>query len=136
MNMRADEPMLMPRRATMDSAGYDVYAPCDMTITTKPQTFDLGFSFEKGDMPAHACAILAPRSSTGNKKGLHIRGTFGLIDSDYHKNVLATLVVDEGSVKFKKGERILQFFIVPVYRLPGEIPPASERTSGYGSTGE
>ena len=126
----------MPRRATRNSAGYDVYAMQDMVVTTRPKTFDLGFRFEDGDMPAMAGALLMPRSSTGNNKGLHLRGTLGLIDSDYRENVRATLCVDEGTAVFKRGDRILQFFIVSTLRVPGEIEPIEERNGGYGSTGE
>ena len=133
--MICDEGMEMPRRMTKDSAGYDIFAPCDMVLTTRPKTFDLGFRFEEGDMPRQACAIMVPRSSTGNKKGLHIRGTLGIIDSGYRNNVLVTLKVDEGKVAFKKGDRILQFFIVPVLTIPKEIEPQEKRKGGYGSTG-
>lgn len=133
--MICEEGVEMPRRATVDSSGYDVYAPFDLVVSTRARTVDLGFRFEEGDLAKHTCAILMPRSSTGNKKGLHIRGTIGLIDSGYRDNVLATLMTDEGTVRFKKGERILQFFIVNTGIIPNEIVPSKERKGGYGSTG-
>ena len=133
--MICDDGVKLPRRATDESSGYDIYAPRDMMVTTRPQTFDLGFRFEYGDLARNSCAILMPRSSTGNKQGLHIRGTIGLIDSDYHDNVLATLVADEGCIGYRKDDRILQFFIINTGILPNEIVPTDKRSGGYGSTG-
>lgn len=133
--MICDEGVSMPRRATKDSAGYDVYAPMRMVLNTRWQTFDMGFRFEPGDIPEGCVALMVTRSSTGAKHGVHIRNPVGVIDHGYYQNVRATLSVDESERVYERGERVLQFIIVPFITMKGEIPPEDERNGGYGSTG-
>lgn len=135
--MICDEGVMMPRRATKGSAGYDVYAPKRIVLNASEwQVVDLGFRFEPGDIPESFAAFLMVRSSVGAKKGVHMRNAVGLIDSDYHENVMATLKTDREEAVFEKGDRILQFYISPVHRIEGEIEPTETRISGYGSTGQ
>ena len=134
--MISDNPEYIPRRATIGSAGYDVYAQKRIVLNgTEWQTVDMGFRFEEGDIPSGCVAILTVRSSAGSKKGVHMRNTIGIIDSDYHENVLATMKTDGEEAVFEAGDRILQFIIVPFMTVKGEIEPKAARTSGYGSTG-
>lgn len=133
--MICDDGVMTPRRAKTGDAGYDIYAPKRMVLCRAWQTFDLGFRFEPGDIPYGCVALVVPRSSTGAKDGLHIRNTVGVIDSGYRDNVLATLSVDGDEVVYEKGDRILQFVLVPFAVMPDEIPPTERREGGYGSTG-
>lgn len=133
--MRCTEEALMPRRATTGSAGYDVFAPERMVITTEWKTFDTGVAFEDGDMSDFQCALLLIRSSAGNKRGVHLRTGVSLIDSDYRDNILVTLATDEGEAVIEKGERICQLAIVSFGILPNEIVPKAIRNGGIGSTG-
>ena len=135
--MKCDECTQLPRRATVDSAGYDVYAPERLVLnSTEWANVDLGFRFEPGDIPPGHVALMAVRSSVGAKKGVHLRNAIGVIDADFYENVLATLKTDWDEVVFEKGDRILQFIIVPFVTIKGEIEPTATRTSGYGSTGQ
>ena len=133
--MICDEGVMMPRRARMGDAGYDIYAPHRLVLNNRWQTVDLGFRFEDGDIPEGYVALVVPRSSTGAKHGLHIRNTIGIIDSNYRENVLATLSVDGQEMIYEKDDRILQFVLVPFGTMPWEIPPQGKREGGYGSTG-
>lgn len=133
--MKADKQGMLPRRAKKGDAGYDIFAPKRMVVTRQWQTFDLGFRFEEGDIPEGYVAIVAPRSSTGSKMGLHLRNTIGIIDSGYRDNVLATMAVDGDEAVFEEGSRPLQFILVPCGVIKGEIPPEEERAGGYGSSG-
>lgn len=127
----------MPRRATHGSAGYDVYAPKRIVLNgTEWQTVDLGFRFEPGDMKDSQGALMIVRSSTGNKKGVHLRTGASWIDSDYYHNVVATMRTDGDEAVFEKGDRILQFIVLDTGRIPNEIPPETERNGGVGSTGQ
>ncbi len=130
----------LPRRQTEDSCGYDVYAPCDMEITHKATKYDLGILMEPGDIPKGYLAMIVPRSSTGNK-GLCIRNTVGIIDSDYTMDTIkATLYIDDhgpdDNLFFSKNQRILQMILVPHGIIPTEIPPTQKREGGIGSTGQ
>ena len=134
--MIADKPEYMPRRATQLSAGYDVYAPKRMVVTKQWQQFDLGFRFERGDMQPTEFALLAVRSSVGNKKGVHMRTGVSIIDCDYYDNVYVTLCTDAEEVVFEPGDRVLQFIIVPFVKMAEEIKPEAVRNGGQGSTGQ
>jgi len=134
--MRCDEGIEMPRRATKGSAGYDVYAPKRIVLNrTEWEDIDLGFAFEEGDIPPGHVALMQVRSSVGAKKGVHLRNGLGIIDSDYRDNVRAMLGCDGMEAVMEKGDRILQFIIVPFAVMPGEIEPTAERNGGVGSTG-
>lgn len=151
----------LPVRKTKGSCGYDIHAPMDMIITDVARTVDLGVLMEPGDIPEGYCALIVPRSSMG-AKGLHLRNTVGVIDSDYTMDTIkATLYCDqhvegildvdhdfrtgirlkgrttsvENVVIVKKNERILQMIIVPFGIIPNEPEVTEERKGGYGSTG-
>ena len=135
--MICDDGVEMPRRATKGSAGYDICAPVRLVLNrTEWTAVDLGFRFEEGDIPEGHVALVQVRSSLGMKKGVHLRNGFGIIDSDYRDNVRASLSSDKDEVILNKGDRILQFIIVPFATMPGEIPPSEERSGGIGSTGQ
>lgn len=135
--MISDNEVNKPRRATTGSAGYDVFAPRRTVLNeTEWETVDLGFRFEKGDIPEGHVALMMVRSSVGAKKGVHLRNAIGVIDSDYLENVKATLKTDVEEVVFEKGDRILQFLIVPFVTIENEEKPTDTRVSGYGSTGQ
>lgn len=138
----------LPQRQTEDSCGYDIYAPCDMVITRDATKYDLGILMEPGDIPKGYFALILPRSSTGNK-GLCIRNTAGVIDSDYTMDTIkATLYIDDHGgdrmidvahaqkLEFPKNSRILQMILVPHGIIPTEIPPTQKREGGIGSTGQ
>lgn len=136
MAMIADNEELIPRRATTGSAGYDIFAPGRIVLnSTEWQSVDLGFRFEPGDMGKNVFAHLVVRSSTGNKKGVHLRTGCSVIDSDYYLNVTATMKSDGDEVVFEKGDRILQFILVKHELIPNEIVPEDKRIAGEGSTG-
>jgi len=134
--MKVIDGVKQPRRSTIGSCGYDIYCPCDCVIyPDKPVTLDLGVSFEDGDIPDGFFAMLVPRSSTGSKQGLRLRGTVGIIDSDYRDTIRATLLVDTKPQIFFRNDRILQLILVPYGTIRGEIAPTEERKGGIGSTG-
>ena len=134
--MLVDEGVMMPRRATTGSAGYDIFAPKRIVLnSTEWQSVDLGFRFEPGDMGKNVFAHLVVRSSSGNKKGVHLRTGCSVIDSDYYLNVRATMKTDGDEVVFEKGDRILQFILIKHELIPNEVVPVDERVAGEGSTG-
>lgn len=129
----------LPVRKTIESAGYDISCPEDVTLYQGIWTrLDLGIQMEKGDIPYGFVGLILPRSSTGMKHGLRMKNTVGVIDSDYTMDTIkATLTIDspEGKVSYKKNDRILQMIIVPMAVIPSEELPIQERTGGVGSTG-
>ncbi|MEG2003985.1 MAG: deoxyuridine 5'-triphosphate nucleotidohydrolase [Clostridia bacterium] len=74
--------IILPRRATVGSAGYDFFAPCDISLapneTTLVKTGIRAF-IENGYV-----LMLFPRSGLGFKYRLRLDNTVGIIDSDYY----------------------------------------------------
>jgi dUTP pyrophosphatase len=74
----------LPHYATAGSAGLDLRACIDSTLTLKPgetQLIPTGMAIHLAD-PGYAALIL-PRSGLGHKHGIVLGNLVGLIDSDY-----------------------------------------------------
>lgn len=82
---------------------------------------------------------IRPRSGLALKKGLV--ATFGTIDSDYHGEIKVCLYnIGNFAQSVKKGERIAQAVLAPVYKAEFEVvekfTESYERgENGFGSTG-
>lgn len=126
-----------PSRATELAAGFDIYMPEAGIANGTAIKVPLGFA---ANIPAGYAAIIAPRSGVGFKHGLEVNNTIGLIDADYTKEWFASVRTKSGiPFSWEKGERILQFFIVPVFTPEIEIVEdldTFEREGGLGSTGK
>lgn len=126
----------------LDSAGLDIYLQEDVTLTVGvDNVIKLGFStaFDKNYV-----GLLLPRSSSGIK-GISLRNTVGVIDSDYRGEWIAHVTIDEqgdnawgNTLSYKRGDRILQCIFVPCYKwnieLVDELEETSRGTGGFGST--
>lgn len=124
------------------SAGIDIYLQEDVELTVGVNNIiPLGFASE---IPQGYVGLLVPRSGTG-VKGVGLRNTVGVIDSDYRGEWIAHITVDEqgnnsfGDVmQFKRGERLLQCLIIPYYKAYIEITDTlsdtDRGTGGFGST--
>ena len=140
-----DQSIKAPEYKTDVAAGLDIYLPRDITITLGvPLEVNLGF---KAAVPEGYACLLVPRSSTGTKKGLYLRNTLGVIDSDYRGEWMAKFCIDENEgnifgdeLKFKKGDRLIQGLLVPVLhdeiRIVTKLPETKRGDGGFGSTGK
>lgn len=125
------------------SGGMDIYFQQDVDLVIGiDNVVKLGFAAE---VPEGHVAMLIPRSSSG-MRGVGLRNTVGVIDSDYRGEWLAHLVIDERDdnafgniVSYKRGERALQVLIVPFKRetveLVDELSVTGRGDGGFGSTG-
>lgn len=132
-----------PTYTTSGSGAFDIYLPTDVElIIGQNNVIPLGFA---SAIPKGYVGLLLPRSSIGIK-GISLRNTVGVIDSDYRGEWKANIVVDEqgsnswgDSISFKAGDRLLQCLIVPVAQEPLELEDSLEDTArgagGFGSTG-
>ena len=74
--------IILPKRATIGSAGYDFYTPIDITL--KPnQTINIPTGIRVSINEGWFLAIF-PRSGLGFKFRLQLNNTVGIIDSDYY----------------------------------------------------
>ncbi len=131
--------IILPKRATKGSAGYDFFSPCDFTLnpgeTIKIPTGIRCF-IEDG------CVLsIYPRSGLGFKYRIQLNNTVGIIDSDYYNavnegHIMIKLTNDsnEGKVlNIKKGEGIAQG-IFTEYFITYDDETDGIRTYGFGST--
>lgn len=131
----------LPEYATAGSAGMDLRACLDETLTIAPgetRLIPTGFAMHVAD-PAMAAVIL-PRSGLGHKSGIVLGNLVGLIDSDYQGQVYVSCW-NRSATPFEiaPGARIAQLVLVPVVQARWEVVSefdASRRgAGGFGHTG-
>ena len=131
----------LPDYATDGSAGMDLRACLDKTLTLGPGQTELlptGLAIHIAD-PGLA-AMLLPRSGLGHKHGIVLGNLVGLIDSDYQGQLFVSCW-NRGSSAFtiEPGERVAQMIFVPVVRAGFEVVKEfvdSDRgAGGFGHTG-
>ena len=97
----------------------------------------LGFAMDIGD-PNHA-AFLIPRSGMGAALGIVMGNLTGLIDSDYHGELVACLwnrnPQGGPAVRIRPGERVAQIYIGPVVRAEWTVVDEFSRATGRGAGG-
>lgn len=130
----------VPKRSTKGSAGYDFYAPSDITIPAKSCT-GLIFLNIKAMMPSNIYLQMIIRSSLAVKHNIVLE-TSGVIDADYYGNEdndgnIGIKLRNNGDKDYfiKKGERVAQGVFLQYY-LTDDDNADGERGGGYGSTGK
>ena len=132
----------MPTYATTGSAGLDLRAILDESLTLNPgetRLIKTGLAIHLAD-PGYAALIL-PRSGLGHKHGIVLGNLVGLIDSDYQGELMvSTWNRGQEAFTIEPMERIAQLVIVPVVQMQMNIVDdfeASDRgAGGFGSTGK
>lgn len=142
LDPRAGREIPLPEYATGGSAGLDLRACLDASLTLNPGETSLiptGMAIHIAD-PGLA-AIILPRSGLGHKHGIVLGNLTGLIDSDYQGQVFVSCW-NRGQSPFviAAGARIAQMVFVPIVRARFERVDdfdASERgEGGFGHTGQ
>ena len=131
----------IPRYQTAGSAGMDLIACCDESITLSPNESTIipsGISIFIEDN--NFAAIVIPRSGLGAKKGLVCGNLLGLIDSDYQGPLSISLWNrSESEIVIKPGERVAQLVVIRVNQveldLVDEFTETERGDKGFGSTG-
>ena len=137
---QAYEHIVLPRRATAGSAGYDFVTPIDV-ILAPGESIRIPTGIRARMEPGWVLLIF-PRSGLGFKYRLQLDNTVGVIDSDYfnaanegHIMVKVTNDSHEGkSLALQAGERFCQGIFLP-FGLAEETEVEAQRTGGFGSTG-
>jgi len=141
LDKRIGKSIPFPEYATEGSAGLDLRACLDSSVTLSPGETCLiptGLSIYVED-PSLA-AMLLPRSGLGHKHGIVLGNLVGLIDSDYQGQLMVSCW-NRGSDSFtvEVGERIAQMIVVPVVQVEFDIveqfSESDRGEGGFGSTG-
>lgn len=129
--------VILPKRATTGSAGYDFVSP-------------FGFGLNKGEsivIPTGIrCKIdeswflqIVPRSGLGFKFHVTMANTVGIIDSDYYNSdneghIMVKLIADE-PFEIKTGDRFAQGIFME-YGIAVNDDATAKRNGGFGSSGK
>lgn len=141
LDNRLGKDIPMPHYGTEGSAGLDLRACLEETITINPGETKLiptGMSIYIED--TGLAAMILPRSGLGHKHGIVLGNLVGLIDSDYQGELMVSCW-NRGDKPFSMevGERIAQLVIVPVVQAEFDLVESFEETDrgagGFGSTG-
>ena len=141
MDERFGHEWALPSYATEGSAGMDLRACLDGTLTLAPKEVALvpsGLAIYLED-PGLA-AVLLPRSGLGHKQGLVLGNLVGLIDSDYQGEVkISCWNRSDEPIEIEPGQRIAQLVIVPIVQMAlqpvDEFTPTERGAGGIGHTG-
>lgn len=126
----------LPTKGTEESAGYDLYAACDLSIDpgqVRAVPLDIYTEIPKGYY-----GRIADRSGLAFKSGLTVLG--GVIDCDYRGEwkVLIHNTQEEWYL-VEKGQRIAQVVLTPCANFPvseaGRLSDTARGSGGFGSTG-
>jgi len=132
----------LPRYATPGSAGLDLHACLDDSLSLAPGRTELiptGLAVHIAD-PGYAALIL-PRSGLGHKHGIVLGNLVGLIDSDYQGPLMVS-VWNRSDTPFvlHPMERMAQLVVVPVAQVQFEVveqfKDSVRGAGGFGSTGK
>ena len=129
----------LPKRATKGSAGYDFYAPFDITLTPG-QTIKIPTGI-RSSMEDGWVLKLYPRSGLGFKFRLQLNNTVGIIDSDYYHSsneghIFAKITNDSNEgrvVEIKKNTGFIQGIFLE-YGITYDDMVEEIRDGGFGST--
>ena len=129
----------LPRRATKGSAGYDFYAPYDVTLAAGESVkIPTGIRVKIADGWVLA---LFPRSGLGFKFRLQLDNTVGIIDADYYESdnqghifcKITNDSRDNKTLNVKKGNGFCQGIFLP-FGITTDDETTAERNGGFGST--
>ena len=134
------EDIILPKRSTKNSAGYDFYSLYDITI--KPNERVVIPTGIKVCMNENAFLGIYIRSSLGFKYNIRMCNQVGIIDADYINNkdneghIFVCLQNEsDKEVVIKKGDRFAQGIFMS-YLITDDDSATDTRNGGIGSTNE
>lgn len=141
-NGYSEEEVILPKRQTLGSNGYDFYASKDITIPRYHEGQRTIVYVPTGItacFPKNVVLLLFNRSSNPGRYGLVIPNGVGVVDSDYSEgthNEIKGMFLNMGyeDVHIKRGDRVFQGVFVPSLLTSNDNPVDANRDSGFGST--
>ena len=131
--------VIIPKRSTKSSAGYDFHLVEDLEI--KPKERIVVASGIKAYMKSDEVLLVVIRSSLGIKHGIRLTNQLGVIDSDYFDNedneghiLMGLENTSEKVLSLKKGDRVVQGIFTKYLVADNEPEPSDKRVGGVGST--
>lgn len=130
----------LPAYATPQSAGMDLRANLEESVTIKPMERKLIGTGLHIALPVGYEAQIRPRSGLALKHGITVLNTPGTVDADYRGEIMVLLVnLSNDDFTVNDGERIAQMVIARHEQGEFMIVDALDETErgegGYGHTG-
>lgn len=130
----------MPQYATPQSAGMDLRANIDESVTLQPLERHLFPTGLRISLPEGYEAQVRPRSGLALKHGITVLNSPGTIDADYRGEVGVVLVnVSNEPFTVEPGERIAQMVIArheqAEFVVVEELDATERGEGGYGHSG-
>lgn len=139
MNIKPLSPnFIIPQKSSEKAGAFDLFMPESGQISGNPTIIPLGFATA---IPENHIGLMFPRSGCGTKFGVELTNTCGIIDSDYRGEWKASLKTKDSKIfTWSRGDRVLQFLIVPVADIILNVTDTLDDTrrgaGGFGSTGK
>lgn len=133
------ENIKLPKRATIGSAGYDVFSPIDFSL--KPnETIKIPTGI-RVKMECGWVLLNFPRSGLGFKYRLQLNNTVGIIDSDYYNadneghifTKITNASNENKTIEVKAGQGFSQGIFMR-FGITEDDEVSENRTGGFGST--
>ena len=132
--------LAVPRAASSGSAGLDLPAAVDATLTLPPGGRALvptGFVME---LPQGCEGQVRPRSGLAVRHGVTLLNTPGTVDCDYRGEVRVVMInLGQEPFEIRRGDRIAQLVVARVAELEVEeaetLSDTERGEGGFGSTG-
>lgn len=132
----------LPKRATEESAGYDLAACLEEPLEVKAgETVKVPTGLSMAVEGMDKCVLLIyARSSLATKFGLAPANCVGVVDTDYRGEILVALHNhSDKSYVISHGERVAQLVIMPIFTPEVEeryeLSETERGEGGFGSTG-
>ena len=131
--------LILPKRATKKSAGYDIFMPISVTLEPgKTVKVPTGIRVKMRD---DYVFMIYPRSGLGFKYRLQLNNTVGVIDADYYDSdneghIFVKITNDTNENKTVSLPELTAFSqgIFMQYGITDDDDVTTERNGGFGST--
>lgn len=140
-----DPRAVQPEYGTTYAAGVDLSALLDQPIEIPPLKATLirtGIKINMMSVPENLMAVIMPRSGKGHKEGKVLGNLTGVIDEDYHGELMVSIWNrnSEKYITIAPGEKIAQLIFIPIikadFKVVEEFSINTNRgEGGFGSTG-
>lgn len=129
----------LPKYQTALSAGMDLYANIEESVTLKPLERKLISTGLLIELPQGFEAQIRPRSGLAIKNGITVLNSPGTIDADYRGEIGVILVnLSAEAFTINNGDRIAQMIIAKhetaVWEEVTELDKTDRGAGGFGST--
>ena len=130
----------LPSYETMLSAGMDIRANIDVSVTLKPLERIIIKTGLYMSLPRGLEAQVRPRSGLAAKKGITVLNSPGTIDADYRGEIGVILInLSKKDFVINDGDRIAQLVIAKYEQIKWKKVTTLDETErgdgGFGSTG-